>query len=189
MAYQPALKAAMATVRLRSLASPAEGETARPLLAEYLHWVGGVARSEYGLAFDANAMLRSDLDDPNKFYPPAGRFYLVEADGVPVGIGCLKRLAPGLGELQRMYVQPHVRGIGAGRALLQQLLEDAHGLGYARVRLESLKALAAAHGLYRSAGFRDIAPYADNSMQDYQAEDALDAYRRSAVFMELVLQP
>ncbi|NML46397.1 GNAT family N-acetyltransferase [Ramlibacter sp. G-1-2-2] len=177
----------MPAITLRPLASPAEGEAARPLVAEYLHWVAGVAQSEYGLAFDVDAMLQSDLEDPGKFYPPTGRFYLVQADGAPVGIGCLKQLAPGVGELQRMYVQPQLRGAGAGRLLLQRLLEDARALGHARVRLESLKALGAAHGLYRSAGFRDIAPYGDNSMRDYQAADALDAYRGSAVFMELAL--
>lgn len=179
----------MAAITLRPLASPAEGEAARALVAEYLHWVAGVAQAEYGLAFDVDAMLRSDLDDAGKFYPPSGRFYLVEAGGVPAGIGCLKQLAPGVGELQRMYVQPQRRGAGAGRLLLLRLLDDARALGYARVRLESLKALAAAHGLYRSAGFRDIAPYAQNSMRDYQAAAALDAYRGSAVFMELELGP
>ena len=86
-----------------------------------------------------------------------------------------------------MYLQPAARGLGAGRALLQRLLADARMLGYARLRLESLKALEPAHGLYRSMGFVDIDPYADNSMQAYQAPEALQAYRASAVFMELRL--
>ena len=34
---------------------------------------------------------------------------------------------------------------------------------------------------------RDIDPYADNSMQAYQAPQAVEAYRDSAVFMELRL--
>ena len=60
-------------------------------------------------------------------------------------------------------------------------------LGYTKVRLESLKALTAAHR-YRSVGFVDIDPYSENSMRDYQAPETHDAYRQSAVFMELTLK-
>lgn len=166
--------------------TPAHRAAAEALVSEYLHWVAGVARTEYGLAFDVEAMARSDLEDRGKFFPPSGRFYLVESQGTFVGVGCLKRLAPAIGEIQRMYVQPRARGAGAGRRLVERLLEDARSLGYAKVRLESLKALGAAHALYRSVGFVEIDPYAEYSMRDYQAPEALDSYRRSAVFMERV---
>jgi GNAT superfamily N-acetyltransferase len=86
-----------------------------------------------------------------------------------------------------MYVQPHVRGVGAGRFLLQQLLSDARTIGYGLVRLESLKFLSAAHALYKSVGFAEITPYAENSMTKYQPRDSMDRYRSSAVFMELRL--
>lgn len=176
-----------AIVELHPVESPSQREAARSLIGEYLHWVAGVAQSNYGLVFDVDAMVRSDIEDEAKFYPPGGRFYIVQHAGASVGVGCLKRLAPGLGEVQRMYVQPHFRGIGAGRCLVRRLLEDAKLLGYTKVRLESLKALGAAHNLYRSVGFREIDPYSENSMRDYQPPEALDVYRRSAVFMELSL--
>ena len=162
-------------------------EAARVLLVEYLRWVGDIARSSYGLSFDIEAMARSDIEDGSKFYPPTGRFYLVRHDEHDIGIGCLKRLAQGVGEIQRMYIQPHVRGIGAGRGLVERLLSDARQLGYTKVRLESLRALAPAHTLYRSVGFVEVDPYADNSMDDYQDPATLDAYRKSAIFMELSL--
>jgi len=168
--------------------SAEQREAARSLIAEYLGWIAEIAGAQYGLTFDVHAMDRSDVEDAHKFFPPTGRFYLVEHDGAYVGVGCLKQLSPRVAELQRMYVQPHARGIGAGRALLTRLLDDARAIGYQRVRLESLKALTPAHQLYRSAGFRDVDPYPDNSMKDYQSADALDAYRRSAVFMELDLR-
>jgi GNAT superfamily N-acetyltransferase len=162
-------------------------ESARALLVEYLRWVGDIARSSYGLSFDIEAMARSDIEDRSKFYPPTGRFYLVRHDARDIGVGCLKRLAQGVGEIQRMYIQPHVRGIGAGRALVQRLLRDAKALGYTKVRLESLRALAPAHTLYRSVGFVEVEPYADNSMDAYQDPATLEGYRRSAIFMELSL--
>jgi GNAT superfamily N-acetyltransferase len=167
---------------------PAHRDAARGLISEYLSWVAGVAQENYGLTFDIDAMIQSDIGDRSKFYPPTGRFYLVQHAGRYVGVGCLKRLASGVGEVQRMYVQPHARGLGAGRALIEQLIEDARVLGYKQLRLESLKALAAAHDLYHSVGFKDIDPYSENSMKTYQAQEAQDVYHKSAVFMELVIE-
>ena len=99
-------------------------------------------------------MVKSDLDDRTKFYPPDGRFYLVQHTGVCVGVGCLKRLTPTIAEVQRMYVQPHVHGIGAGRLLVEQLLADARAIGYEVVRLESLKILSAARNSVALRGAR-----------------------------------
>jgi GNAT superfamily N-acetyltransferase len=160
---------------------------ARELIAEYLRWIASVAAASYGLSFDVDAMVASDIEDRTKFYPPSGRFYVIRHEGTNVGVGCLKRITPSVAEIQRMYVQPHVRGIGAGRLLLQQLLADARAIGYEAVRLESLKFLSAAHALYKSAGFVEIIPYADNSMTRYQPGDTLERYRTSAAFMELRL--
>jgi GNAT superfamily N-acetyltransferase len=178
----------MAQITLQQVASDAQREAAHVLIGEYLHWVAGIARANHGLSFDVDAMLRSDMDHRAKFEPPSGRFYLVGRSGGWVGVGCLKRLSHGVGEIQRMYIRPQARGLGAGRLLLVHLLHDARDMGWTRIRLESLKSLTAAHQLYRSVGFADIEPYADNSMRGYQAADAQAAYRRSAVFMELVLQ-
>lgn len=175
------------TVNLVPVETAQQREAARVLLVEYLRWVGDIARKSYGLSFDIEAMARSDIEDRAKFYPPTGRFYLVRHDERDIGIGCLKRLAQGVGEIQRMYIQPHVRGIGAGRALVQRLLREARELGYTRVRLESLRALAPAHTLYRSVGFVEVEPYSDNSMDAYQDPATLEAYRKSAIFMELSL--
>ena len=162
-------------------------EAARALIAEYLRWIGESAAERYGLSFDVDAMVASDMDDRSKFFPPSGRFYVVRHAGGFVGVGCLKRLTPTVAEIQRMYVQPHVRGIGAGRRLLERLLADARAIGYEAVRLESLKFLSAAHALYKSAGFVEITLYAENSMKAYQPAETLDAYHGSAVFMELRL--
>jgi GNAT superfamily N-acetyltransferase len=162
-------------------------EAARRLIAEYLRWIAGCAATKYGLSFDVDAMVVSDLDDESKFYPPSGRFYVIRHASSYVGVGCLKRLTPTVAEIQRMYVQPHARGIGAGRRLLERLLSDARAIGYEIVRLESLKFLSAAHALYRSVGFVEITPYVDNSMKEYQPAETMDTYRSSAVFMELGL--
>jgi GNAT superfamily N-acetyltransferase len=183
------LRAVMSTdaVQLIDVSSPATREAARALLREYLQWINETAAENYGLSFDVEAMLASDIGDESKFYPPAGRFYLVCYRGAYVGVGCLKALEPTVGEIQRMYVQPGARGLGAARSLVERLVADARHLGYTTIRLESLKVLTEAHTLYRSIGFVDIDRYGKNSMREYHAVSAGDRYRSSALFMELRL--
>jgi GNAT superfamily N-acetyltransferase len=175
-------------IELVAVDDAATREAAQSLIAEYLRWIASAAAASYGLSFDVDAMVTSDIEDRSKFYPPGGRFYVIRRGDSHVGVGCLKGITPSVAEIQRMYVQPHVRGVGAGRLLLQRLLSDAREIGYEAVRLESLKFLSAAHALYKSAGFVAITPYADNSMTKYQPGDTLDKYRSSAVFMELHLR-
>src|SRR5690348_12162817 len=79
-------------------------EAARQLIAEYLRWIASVAAATYGLSFDVDAMVASDIEDRAKFYPPNGRFYLVRREDANVGVGCLKRITPAIAEIQRMYV-------------------------------------------------------------------------------------
>ena len=157
------------------------------LIAEYLHSILELAQKNYGLSFDVEAMIESDLSDPVKFHPPHGRFYLVQKDGEFVAVGCLKRLDDLTGEIQRMYVRDSARGTGIGRLIVDRLVADARRIGYRKLRLESLRFLVAAHSLYRSAGFVEIDPYGGNSMEAYQAPDSASLYRSSVVFMEMAL--
>jgi GNAT superfamily N-acetyltransferase len=175
------------TVVLVPVADAVTRQAAESLIREYLQFIAVTARQNYQITFDIEAMVASDLQDETKFYPPAGRFYLVRHAHDYVGAGCLKRLALTVAEVQRMYVRPPARGLGVGCLLLMQLLADAREMQFAIVRLESLRALTAAHSLYRSAGFREIAPYDDNSMKDFQSPEARESYLARAIFMELRL--
>ncbi len=151
------------------------------MIREYLTWLNERVKQDYGIEFDVNAMIESDLSDPAKFRPPDGRFYLAR------GVGCLKKLAEGVGEIQRMYVLPALRGKGIGRAIVNRLVDDARLIGYRQLRLESLEFLKEAHALYRSIGFREIDPYTANSMEAYHAAAQLDRYYSITVFMEMDL--
>jgi len=157
------------------------------LIREYLEWLNERVQSDYGIEFDVESMVTSDLSDSEKFHPPDGRFYLVRYKDEVAGVGCLKKLEKRVGEIQRMYVLPSFRGTGIGRALVNRLIEDARAIGYHRLKLESLEFLEAAHSLYRSVGFREIDPYADNSMKSYQDAENLGKYYSITVFMEMNL--
>ena len=178
----------MAEVLFHQAFSADYKQQAGDLIREYLKWLNQIVQRVYGIEFDVEAMVASDLFDPDKFHPPDGRFYLVKYGGDVAGVGCLKKLEKGVGEIQRMYVPPRLRGKGIGRAIVNRLIEDARSIGYRRLKLESLEFLDAAHSLYRSVGFHEIDPYADNSMKSYQNAENLDKYYSITVFMELDLQ-
>ena len=177
----------MEKIIFHQVASAEHKQQAGNLIREYLEWLNQLVQRDYGLEFDVDAMVASDLSDPDKFHPPGGRFYLVTHGGDSAGVGCLKELEAGTGEIQRMYVPAEQRGKGIGRAIVNRLIEDARSIGYRQLKLESLEFLAAAHSLYRSVGFHQIDPYADNSMKSYQDAENLDKYYAITVFMEMDL--
>ena len=177
----------MESVQFFQVESEEQKEQASTLIHEYLEWLNERIRQDYNIEFDVMAMVHSDLENPRKFHPPEGRFYLVQYDGQIAGVGCLKRLDNEVAEIQRMYVHPAYRGKGIGRAIVNRLIEEARSMGYRQLKLESLEFLEAAHTLYRSAGFKEIDPYADNSMESYQAVEQLDKYYAITVFMEMDL--
>ncbi len=177
----------MEEVQFQQVESEEQEEQAGALIREYLEWLNERLRRDYGIEFDVEAMVQSDLSDPDKFHPPDGRFYLAYYRDQIAGVGCLKKLEKGVGEVQRMYVPPAFRGKGIGRAIVNRLISDARSVGYRQLKLESLEFLDAAHSLYQSAGFREINPYADNSMESYQVAEQLDQYYTITVFMEMDL--
>jgi GNAT superfamily N-acetyltransferase len=178
----------MNEIDFKRVCDDATRASAAALVREYLGAIAREAADTFGLVFDVDAMVAADFAPGSGFDAPNGRFYLVLLDGAPVGIGALKPLPGDVAELQRMYVRPVTRGLGLGRRLLERLLADCRGLGFATVRLESLKFLAAAHALYRSAGFVDVSPYEDHGMSAWEPAGGHARYLDSVVFMELRLR-
>jgi GNAT superfamily N-acetyltransferase len=80
-------------------------------------------------------------------------------DGADVACGGVRQLAPGIGEVKRMYVVPSARGRGLSRLLLRALVEHAVAVGLGELWLETGTAQPEAMALYESEGFEPIAPY------------------------------
>jgi N-acetylglutamate synthase-like GNAT family acetyltransferase len=91
-------------------------------------------------------------------------FYLVEIDGVIIGMGALDQIREKTGAIKRMYIRPAYRGKGIGKALLQQLLQKAKELEYHSIYLDSAKFMIAAYNLYRSFGFIECEEYPETEI-------------------------
>ncbi len=94
---------------------------------------------------------------------PEIRFFSAWMDGVPVGTGALKRLAPDHGEVKSMHTAEAARRRGVGGAMLRHILAEARGMGMARVSLETGTApyFAGAVALYLAQGFTPCGPFGD----------------------------
>lgn len=79
-----------------------------------------------------------------------------------LGVGALKRLAPGHGEVKSMYTAEAARRCGVASAILGRLIAEACALSLERLSLEtgSWDYFAPARQLYRRHGFRECAPFA-----------------------------
>ena len=120
--------------------------------------------------FDPGRTLPAGRDE---LVPPTGAFLIARIAGHPAGCGGLRTLAPGVGELMRMWVDGAHRGLGIGKRLLAALEEQAETLGHARVRLYTNRSLDEAKAMYRAAGYVEIDRYNDDPYADHWFEKRL----------------
>lgn len=152
---------------IRQAASSAEIAQVRELFFEYAQSLG------FSLCFQNFDKELEGL--PGDYVPPGGRLLLAEYDGELAGCVALRRLDHQTCEMKRLYVRPTFRGKGLGRVLAENLISDARGIGYRRMRLDTVEpVMKAAVAMYREMGFREIAPYRENPIA-------------GALYMELLL--
>jgi GNAT superfamily N-acetyltransferase len=129
---------------------------------------------ELGRRFDAGydpALSISATDE--EMTPPAGLFLVATLDGEPVGCGALKFHSEAPAEVKRMWVAQAARGHGLGRRLLAELEAHAAANGVRTLRLETNRSLREAIGLYRSAGYREVAAFNDEPYAHHWFEKSL----------------
>jgi DNA-binding MarR family transcriptional regulator/GNAT superfamily N-acetyltransferase len=112
--------------------------------------------------------------------PPAGVLLVATLHGEPVGCGVLKFHGDEPAHLKRMWVAPTARGLGLGRRLLGELEAYSRGQGVRTLRLETNRALTEAIGLYRAAGYREVAPFNDEYYAHHWFEKTLPGPRTLA---------
>ena len=100
----------------------------------------------------------------------------VAADGSVAGCVAIRCHDSRRCEMKRLYVKPEYRGQKIGDCLVRTILKLAEEAGYEEMVLDTLKRLEGAVHLYRKYGFREIAPYYDNPLDDviYMKKDLRD---------------
>jgi len=117
--------------------------------------------TEFGANRPGFAWQDPELDAMSQYYVGGYASYKVVADGERIlGAGGFARFEcdeyPQCCELQKMYLYPECRGQGVGRALIEELVNEARILGYEYCYLESLSTMTQALSLYAKQGFKKL---------------------------------
>jgi DNA-binding MarR family transcriptional regulator/GNAT superfamily N-acetyltransferase len=124
----------------------------------------------FDAGFDPKRTIPATADEMS---PPAGVFVVARLAGRPIGCGGLKLKEGGIGEVKRMWVRADARGLGIGRRILLTLEGLARKRGLRALRLDTNRALKEAQALYRSCGFREVAPFNDEPYAHHWFEKRL----------------
>jgi putative acetyltransferase len=147
--------------------TPTQISQARELFLEYAQSLG------FSLCFQNFDKELADL--PGDYAPPEGRLLLAQCENQLAGCVALHQLEPDVCEMKRLYLRPHFRGKGLGRALADHIIAEGRQIGYQRMRLDTVEpVMKNAVAMYRKLGFKEIAPYCHNPIAD-------------ALYMELIL--
>ncbi len=130
----------------------------------------------------------AELDSlPGLYVPPFGAIFLALASDSKA-IGCVglrplpKKPKPcasreagqdGAGhgtqnkmcEMKRLYCTPSSRGLGVGKALIEEVVKEAMRLGYEEMRLDTLPSMEGARKLYGKHGFEEMEAYYETPLE------------------------
>ncbi len=136
--------------RIEIREEPPDGPAAQALYAQYMD----LLRDRLGAGFAPTERIFGRAEA----FAAEGGAWLVayDEDGEAVACGGLRPIAPGVGEIKRMYVAEHARGAGHGRRLLRALELRAAAHGCRRVRVLTTDVLAEAIALYGAEGYRTL---------------------------------
>ena len=88
-------------------------------------------------------------------------FFIARYESKPAGCGGIKLFGTEYGEVKRMYVRPVHRGLGLGKAILDQLAAYARSQQIRLLRLETGIYQTEAIGLYERYGFQRRGPFGE----------------------------
>lgn len=125
------------------------------LLAAYVLVTEREKGSQALTVADLPERLRTYLAAPGEYHQ---RDHVLVAYQGECAVGCVIVLEPadGMVEIKRLYVDPHARRTGAGRALLRAALAAAERGGASAARLSVWHWRADARALYLSEGFAEV---------------------------------
>ncbi len=116
---------------------------------------GAIYAQEYGWDISFEALVAEIAAQFIKSYDGAREHcWIAEIDGEPVGSVFLVNGSNGVAKLRLLLVDKKARGLGVGRALVEQCIRFAREAGYQSIALWTQSILVAARNIYQRAGFR-----------------------------------
>jgi len=140
------------------------------LSEEYFDWMACELKKNYDIdvypiiGTALRDYVENDVDEFTSSILKDGVFYLVQVENRTVGMGALRKLKEGIGEIKRMYIKPEYQGRGLGKKMLQLLLSRGKEYGFSAIYLETGSFMATAQHLYRSAGFYNREEYPETEV-------------------------
>lgn len=122
-----------------------------------VHRQGLIYAQEYGFDETFEATVAEIGAAFVKSHDPAReKAWVAERDGQVLGCVFLVRRSDEEAQLRLLYVEPHSRGLGIARRLIEECIRFARAAGYRTLRLWTNSVLTAAGRLYDRAGFRMV---------------------------------
>jgi DNA-binding MarR family transcriptional regulator/GNAT superfamily N-acetyltransferase len=154
---------AMTTIE-QTLEQPAEKPAAFLLRSHRPGDIGWVISSQakayaedYGWDISYEALVAEICAQFIRNYDPAREHcWIAEANGEPLGSIFLVNGGNNVAKLRLLQVEKKARGLGVGRALVEQCIRTARDNGYRKMTLWTQSILLAARGIYARAGFRKV---------------------------------
>ena len=140
---------------------------------EYLTWIASEMRKRYNIdmvllmGISVSKYVEKTIEDLSSYLPPEGIYYLIQNDNSIFGMGALRTLKEGIGEIKRMYIKPKYRGNGYGKKILELLLKNGKEFGFSSIRLDTGDYMAAAHQVYRFARFQERERYLESEVPTF----------------------
>ena len=162
-AQRAAIVGAMTTIE-QALERPAEKPAAILLRSHRPGDIGWVISSqaeayaeEYGWDISYEALVAEICAQFIRNYDASREHcWIAEAGGERLGSIFLVKGSDDVAKLRLLLVEKKARGLGVGRALVEQCIRAAREMGYKEMTLWTQSILVAARGIYQAAGFRRV---------------------------------
>lgn len=88
------------------------------------------------------------------FDPDKECMFILECNGNPAGCVAIANTSEGAAQFRYFFLEPELRGLGAGQRLMKKALDFCEEKGYKHIFLWTVSAQETARHLYKKAGFR-----------------------------------